>query len=150
MKILTLCLFAMFMTGTLSAQFVAKMEVKEPIPGICSEKDVYALFPGFTGQVAPKPPISEPEMEMELNKSLDFLKTNPKFKGKLMVNMIINCKGEMVRCEIDNKSGNDELDKQVLAYFQKFTKWTPGSLNGEKVDCSELISMEIKKGKVKF
>ena len=32
-----------------SAQFVAKMEVKEPIPGLCNDQEVYAIFPSFKG-----------------------------------------------------------------------------------------------------
>ena len=44
MKKTILTLIIGFIGLTASAQFVAKMEVKEDIPGICDKNEVYALF----------------------------------------------------------------------------------------------------------
>jgi hypothetical protein len=63
-----------------------------------------------------------------------------------MVNCIINCKGELIRCEIDNKSGSDELDNQVLKVFSSLKTWKAGTLDGVAVDTTILYSIEIKKG----
>ncbi|MCW3085425.1 MAG: hypothetical protein JWP12_2791 [Bacteroidetes bacterium] len=151
MKKITILFFAIIAFKAVSAQMmIATMEVKEPIPGTCSEKTVYALFGGFKGQTQAVPPITEKEMMKKLQEELAFLKENPHYKGTLMMSCIINCKGEMVRCEVDNKSGNDQLDQQVLAIFNTFKTWGAGTLNGNAVDCVELFSIDIKKGKVKM
>jgi TonB family protein len=148
MKKAIVFLFGLFAVHAASAQFVARMEVKGPLPGACDSTNVYALIPGFTGQVAPTPGLTKKQIEDLLNKEVKFLADNPKFKGEMMINCIINCSGEMIRCEVDNRSGNDELDAQILAVFKKLTKWTPGVLNGKAVDAVELFSIEIKKGKI--
>jgi hypothetical protein len=146
MKKIFILLFGLFIINSLSAQFIAKMEVKGPLPGACDSTNVYALFSGFTGQVQPKCPLTKEQIEERLNKEVKFLAANPKFKGKLMVNCIINCKGEMIKCEIDNKSGNDDLDQEVVNVFKTLLAWTAGTLNGTAVDCVMLYSMEVKKG----
>ncbi|MEO5642476.1 MAG: energy transducer TonB [Bacteroidia bacterium] len=150
MKNLFICLFGTLIFNSLSAQFIAKMEVKGPLPGACDSTNVYALFSGFDGQVQPKCSITKEELELKLNAEVKFLLNNPKFKGKLMVSCIINCKGELIKCEIDNKSGNDELDNEVVKVFRSPQEWTAGTFNGNGVDCVMLYSMEVKKGKLKF
>lgn len=66
-----------------------------------------------------------------------------------MVGIFINCKGEVVKCDIDNKTGNAELDKQILEVFNALPKtWRNGFLDGRAVDSTQLFSYTIKKGKV--
>ncbi len=149
MKKSIILFFSIFIFKAAAAQMIVTMEVKVPIPGTCNEKTIYALG-GFKGQIAAVPPITKIEMEKKLTDELAFLKENPTYKGKLMMNCIINCKGEMVQCKVDNKSGNDQLDQQVLAIFNTFKTWKPGTLSGNAVDCSELFSIYIKKGKIKI
>jgi hypothetical protein len=148
MKKIFFAFIALLFVNVAFAQFVAKLEVKGPLPGACDSANVYAIFPGFKGQVAPVAPKTDKQIEKMLNEDVAFLSANPKFSGKMMIHCIVSCKGEMIVCEVDNKSGNDELDQQILAVFKTLTKWTPGTLNGEAVDCSVLFSMEIKKGKI--
>lgn len=145
-----LILFMGLYAGTAFSQLVARLELKENIEGICNSKEVYALFSGFKGQVNPVPPISKDEIKNKLQSEVSFIKDNPKFKGKLMIHCLMNCKGEMVQCTVDNKSGNDELDKQVLAVFATLKQWTPGTLDGKAVDTSELFSIQVKKGVISF
>jgi len=133
-----------------SAQFVAKREIKTPIKGICDANEVYALFPMLKGQEEAKCPVSDNEILKRLNSEVQFLKDNPKYKDKGMVGLIVNCKGEVVLCEMDNKTKSPELDKQMVAVFNSLDKWKPGKLNGQKVDSSILFSFQIKKGVVKF
>lgn len=132
-----------------SAQFVAKMEVKEPIEGICNEKEVYALLP-FDGQEKAISPIAASDIQKRLNSEVQFLKENPKYKGKGMIGLIINCNGEVVQCKMDIKTKSEELDTQIEAVFDSLGEWKAGKLNGQKVDSSVLYSFKIKKGKIVF
>lgn len=150
MKNLLLSFLILLFSINLKAQFIAKLEVKEPIEGVCDQNEVYSLFPSFDGQVEAVCPISEDEILDRLNKEVTFLKENPKFKGKGMIGLIINCKGEVVKCEMDNKTSSKELDKQIEDVFNSLGKWKAGTLNGKKVDSSMLFSFKIKKGKIKF
>jgi len=122
------------------------MEIKEPIKGICNEKEVYSLFPMFKGQEEALCPLSNKEILERLNKEVIFLKDSLSYNDKGMVNIIINCKGEVVKCEIDNKTKYEELDRQIVAVFNSLGEWKPGKLNGKKIDSSKLISFEIKNG----
>ena len=143
-------LFIFTVVLSASAQFVAKLELKEDIAGICDKNEVYALFPGFKGQVAAVCPVTKEEILKRLNTEVTFLKEHPKYKDKGMMGMIINCKGEVVQCKMDNKTKNPELDKQIEAVFNSLGSWKPGTLNGTEVDTSQLFSFKIKNGKFTF
>jgi hypothetical protein len=101
---------------TSSAQFVAKMEVKEDIPGLCDKNEVYAIFPSFKGQEEAICPVSKEEILIKLNNQVSFLKDNPKYKDKGMIGLVINCKGEVVKCEKDNKTKSPKF--RSLSKFQ--------------------------------
>jgi len=135
---------------TASAQFVAKMEVKEDIPGICDKNEVYVLFPSFNGQEEAVCPVTKDEILQKLNSEVSFLKDKPKYKDKGMIGLVINCKGEVVKCKMDNKTKSIELDKQIEAVFNSFGTWKTGKLNGKEVDTSRLFSFNIKNGKFTF
>jgi len=132
---------------TASAQFVAKVQMDEPVEGICDQKNVYAMFPGFDGQVEATCSVSDAEIERMLNE-IPFLKANPKYKGEGMIGFYVNCEGEMLECEMDNKTGNAELDAQIEEVFKKLTSWNPATYFGKSVDSRMLYSFEIKKGKL--
>lgn len=135
---------------TSSAQFVARMEVKEDIPGICDKNEVYALFPSFKGQQEAVCPMSKKEILQKLNTEVAFLKENPTYNGKGMIGIVINCKGEVVQCKMDNKTDNPELDKQIEAVFNALGSWKAGKLNGKKVDSARLFSFTVKNGVFSF
>ncbi|MBT3210026.1 MAG: hypothetical protein HN704_09925 [Bacteroidetes bacterium] len=128
---------------------VATMLVDEPIPGVCDNYQVIAIlpFPG-NGQVKAQAPFTDQEIEEQLNSNVNFLLDKPDYHDKGMVNLIINCKGQMVRCEIDNKTKNPELDEQIVAVFAKLEKWIAGTINGKSVDTSVLYSFKIENGKI--
>lgn len=130
------------------AQFVAKMEVKEPIEGVCDNNGVYGLFAGFKGQEPAQGPLTKAEIQAKLDEGLPFLSANPKYKGEGMIGLIVNCKGELVRCRMDNKTKSPELDQQIEEVFKTLTAWKPGKLNGQAVDTSILYSFKIKGGRV--
>jgi len=147
MKNAVLILATAFLSLNASAQFVAKVEVKEDIPGLCDKKEVYALFP-FDGQVEATCSLTEDQIKEKMNAELQFLIDNPKYKDEGMIGLYINCKGEVVKCEMDNNTKSQELDKQIEALFNSLTGWNAGTLNGKAVDSMLLFSFEIKKGKV--
>lgn len=131
-----------------SAQFVARMEAKEPIPGVCNMKNIVALLPMFKGQEVAIAPISEKEMEQRLNAEVKFLAENPTYSDKGMMGLVINCKGELVQCKMDNKTKSEELDKQIEKVFSSFGAWKAGKLNGKPVDTSNLFSFTIENGRL--
>lgn len=126
---------------------VATMQVDESIPGVCDNSRVVAIlpFPG-NGQIKAKAPLTDEEITKKLNAEVGFLQDKPDYKDKGMVNLIINCEGKMVRCQIDNKTQNPELDKQIVDVFAKMVDWKAGTINGKTVDTSVLYSFEIDKG----
>ncbi len=147
-------LIVLFIQGCFAAaaQFVARLEIKDndTIQGLCDRKNVYTLLPMFKGQQEAECAELKDDIEERLNNEVAYLKSNPTKNEKGMISIIINCKGEVVRCETDNKTKSEELDKQVLAVFLTLKKWKPGKLDGKDVDSISLWSFEIKKGKLKL
>lgn len=129
-----------------SAQsMVMKMQMKAPIPNICG-KDVYVMM--FDGQEEPVPPLSKKDIEKKLETNILFLKDKPTFKDKGTVNIVVNCKGDVVQCQIDTKTKSEVLDQQIVAVFQSFGRWNPGKLDGKKVDASKPWSFVVNNGKI--
>jgi hypothetical protein len=133
-----------------SAQFVAMMEVKEPIPGLCNANQVYVLLSAFKGQEKAVCPVSEDAILQRLNSEVKFLIDNPEYDDKGMIGLVINCKGDVVQCNMDNKTKSPELDKQIEDVFNSLGDWKPGKLKRKDVDTSQLFSFVIKDGKVSF
>lgn len=135
-------------TGSMN-NFVARMQVDEPIDGVCDNSNVLAILPlDNNGQVEAQPPKTEEELTKDLNSKVSFLKDKPDYEDEGMVSLIINCKGEMVRCEIDNETKSPELDSQIVAVFSELKKWTAGKLHDKSVDTIVLYSFKIKNGKI--
>lgn len=128
---------------------VARMEVKEPIEGVCDNANVIVIlpFPG-SSQAEAIPSITEEEIVAKLNTTVDFLKDKPDYEDEGMVNLIVNCKGDLVRCQISNRTKSPELDDQIVAVFATLKKWTPGSVNRKPVDTAVLQSFTIESGKI--
>lgn len=148
MRPVLLILLMLIFCTTSFAQFVAKMEIKEPIPGLCNEKEVYALFPSFKGQKEAVCPLSKDAIEERLNSEVQFLKDNPGYEDKGMMGLVINCKGDVVKCKMDNKTKSPELDQQIEAVFNSLGEWKAGKLNNRNVDTSKLFSFKIEQGKI--
>jgi len=149
MKIIFLALIASVISISASAQFVARMEIKEPIPGLCNAKE-YAMLPGFKGQEEAVCSVSEDSILKRLNTEVVFLKDNPKYSDKGMIGIIINCKSRVVQCKMDNLTKNPELDKQIENVFNSLGEWKAGKLNGKPVDTSKLFSFKILDGVFTF
>lgn len=134
--------------GTSFSQFVARAEIKEDIPGICDKKNVYTLLAMLDGQKEAVAAVKDAAIEKMLADSVVYLKDKTDYNDKGMVSIIINCKGDVVKCEIDNKTKSPELDEQVVKVFKTVTFTKPGKLNGKSVDSLRLWSFEIKNGKI--
>ena len=67
-----------------------------------------------------------------------------------MIGIVINCKREVVKCKMDNKTKDSELDKQIEAVFNSLGNWKAGKLDGKEVDSSRLFSFKIKNGKITY
>jgi hypothetical protein len=78
-----------------------------------------------------------------LNAEVPFLKDSSRYNDKGMINVIINCKNEVVQVKIDNATRHPELDKQVEAVFNSLGQWKSGKLNRKEVDTSRLFSFKI-------
>lgn len=144
-RIIALVLFTVLSFGS-KAQLIAKVEMKDSINGICNQDEVYALYEGFDGQIEPKCSLSKEEMQEIINNKLQYLKDNPKYKGKGMLGVYINCEGTALQWGISVTTKSAELDEQILEIFRTFNNWEAGSLNGEAVDTRELFIYEITKG----
>ncbi|WP_281764388.1 hypothetical protein [Neptunitalea lumnitzerae] len=137
-------------SGSLGS-FVAIMQVDEPIEGVCDNDKVYAILPlGDNGQVKAQSPKTNEEIAQMLNAEVTFLKDNTSYSDKGMVRLIVNCKGEMVQCAIDNKTKSAELDAQIVAVFNTLKSWEAATMNGTPVDSSVLISFTIKNGTIEL
>jgi hypothetical protein len=150
MKQLVLTLIFCTIITIVNGQFVARMEVKEDIPGLCDRNEVIAVLPGLKDQEAAVCPVSKKEILDRLNTEVQFVKDNPKFNGKGMIGLIVNCKGDVVQCKMDNKTKSEELDRQIEAVFHNLGSWKPGKLSNRDVDTSNLYSFRIKNGKFLF
>jgi hypothetical protein len=148
-KIISIVLFVQMSVCSFS-QFVARADIKENIDGICDKKNVYALLPMFKEQKLAVCSVKDAAIEQMLNDSVQFTKDNPNYNDKGMVSIIINCKGEVIQCKIDNKTQSPVLDDQIVNVFKLLITWQAGKLNGKKVDSIRLWSFEIKDGKIKL
>ena len=148
MKVKILLILSLAICSNSFGQFIAKLKVPEKNDKICDIENVIAIFPGFEGQEEAIKPISKSDIQKKLNVELTFLNENHKYRDKGMINLIVNCKGEVVRCKMDLKTKNTELDEQIENVFNSLGEWKPAKLNGNEIDSSLLFSFKIKKGKI--
>lgn len=145
MKNLTALCLALLISLMGHSQLIVTVQLEEPVAGMCGET-MYALFSGFDHQQQPTCHQSKSQLVSLMNEQIEYLKTNPKAKGKGVMSIFINCRGEKIQVSSGLKDKNSELSKQIESFLRENGEWTPGIYNGQKVDCSELISIKIKKG----
>ena len=149
-KVLILIILAVSYTP-IPAQLLSKMEIKNPIEGICNDKEVYALFPSIdTDQIEAASPISKPEILDKLNSKILFLKENKKFKGEGIVKVIINCSGEVVLCKVSKKTKSIKLDEQIEEVFNNLGEWKNATYKKRNVDSVQLFYFKVKRGKISW
>ena len=117
------------------------------VPGVTAEKacnpdSVYFLM---TDKSHPAEKIDT--LKARINKKISFAKENPTFKANVAIQCCVNCKGEMGGgLHIVDKSGNEALDKELLAFFKTVKKWNVGKFKGKAVDCWYMWRVEIANG----
>jgi hypothetical protein len=145
--------FAMTAFGQIDGKQIAMtMKVNEDITGLCDKTKVYSLymmkqFPGSNATEGSYP-MSDIELLKVLNERVTFLKENPKYNGKFSMRVIINCKGELVSCDLEDKTKNNDLDNQILEIFKSLGGWGAGTFNGELVDSTKPFYFRIKGGEI--
>jgi hypothetical protein len=128
---------------------VATMQVTEPIPGVCDNNNVIVVLPlPGNGQTEAVPPKTFEEVAADLNENVPFLKSQPNFEAEGTVQLIINCQGDLVRCQINKKTKYPELDEQIVSVFANLKKWYPGTLNKRTVDTLQLVGFKVTDGKI--
>ena len=130
---------------TAHSQFIATVVLEETFDEMCGET-LYALFSGFDGQEKAECDLSEEELVALMNEKIQYLKEHPKTKLKTVLGVYINCEGDKFDSHTGLEKSHPELAKEINAILMENGIWTPGTYNGDKVDCSELMSIRIKKG----
>ncbi len=140
----TTLLFLFLIIGYYSfSQFIIKIKIKEEIPNICNQKEIYVFLKSENGQEEPICSVGKDIILEKLNSEVVFLKENSNYNDKGMVNLIINCKGELVLCRLDKKTQSEELDIQIINVFKSLGSWQAGKLYGVEVDTSKLFNFKI-------
>lgn len=145
-----LLLLTLIFNLTAFAQFEAIMEVDDNIKGLCNKNKVYALLEVLDGQKEAICPLAKTDILTRLNTEVVYIKNKPTTNDKGILSLMINCKGEVVQCQLDNKTKSPELDKQIEAVFNSLGDWKPGKLNGKEVDSVTLFSFKIVDGVFTF
>ncbi len=112
---------------------------------VCKPNNVYFLM-----ERKASPVESIEVIQKRLNGTISFAKNNPSFEGKPAIQFAVNCKGEIGGgFHIVTKSGNDELDKELMEFFKTIKEWNAGKINKKKtVDSWYMWRLEIKDGSI--
>ncbi|MES2628123.1 MAG: hypothetical protein V4616_04055 [Bacteroidota bacterium] len=137
----------LFSGFTAHAQVVSKMEISEPVQGLCNNKEVYALVSSAGNQQSAVSPMKPEDISSKLNSTLLFIKEHPKHTDKGSVNVLINCEGKVVRVTMEQKTSSPDLDQQIIAFFSGMGDWQPGMYNSNKVDSYKVYTFTIRNGK---
>jgi len=116
---------------------------------VCKPNTVYFLT-GLNAEVRAKPIESIEVIQKRLNETVSFAKANPSFEGKPAIQFAVNCKGEVGGgFHVVTKSGNEELDKELMEFFKTVTEWNAGKISKKKtVDSWYMWRLEIKDGNI--
>ena len=116
---------------------------------VCKPNNIYFLT-GLNKESRAKPVEAIAIIQKRLNEAISFARDNLSFEGKSAIQFAVNCKGEIGGgFHIVTKSGNDELDKELMEFFKTVKEWTAGKINKKKtVDSWYMWRLEIKDGNI--
>ncbi|MBU1369584.1 MAG: hypothetical protein KJ578_04140 [Bacteroidetes bacterium] len=93
-------------------------------------------------EIMPTPNITSKQLEIILNSSIDLNEYPDDLKKPIYITFIINCKGEDF-----NYKFHTQIDQKLQVKLNNILKsnlnWTPAYHNGEPVDISKNIKIEI-------
>ena len=109
---------------------------------VCKPKTVYFLM---ENRARPIEPIDS--IQIQLNETVKFAKENPSFESKPSIQFAVNCKGEVGGgFHVVTKSGNEELDNELINFFKTITNWKAGKIRKKTVDSWYMWRLEIQNG----
>ena len=116
---------------------------------VCNPNTIYFLT-GLNNTSKARPVESIEIIQERLNETITFARNNLAFEGKPAIQFAVNCKGEIGGgFHVVTKSGNDELDQELIEFFKTVKEWNAGKINKKKtVDSWYMWRMEIKDGKI--
>jgi hypothetical protein len=110
----------------------------------CKPNEVYFLI---ESKARPKMPIDS--IQIKLNENVKFAKENPSFDSKSSIQFAVNCNGEIGGgFHVVTKSGNENLDNDLIAFFKTIKNWQAGKIKKKTVDSWYMWRLEIKNGYV--
>ncbi len=131
-------------------QYVSTIDIGGEVEGSCDQSKIYSYYANFSGNHSAKTSFSQDEILKRLNAEVTFIKDNPKHKDKGTLALVVNCKGELIICEMDDATKSIELDAQIKKVFNSLGVWKPAQLRGEQVDSCIFYNFRVKKGKISF
>jgi hypothetical protein len=130
------------------SQYYGKISPGDSIKGLCDPKQVYIDF--ILPNCAPAQfSLSDRKIEKRLNAEIPFFKDNAKVRDTGIVALLINCKGEIVKCEMDIKTKSILLDRQIMEVFNSLGPCTPAKNKGKNVDSVRYWNFIIKNGRIR-
>ena len=86
------------------------------------------------------------KLENDLNQKIILDK---KFKGTSVIWFGINCKGEAFSFQC-LKGSDEQFNKELIESLPLLQNWRAGRQRNKEVDCSKMIRLSAKKGKIKI
>jgi len=118
---------------------------------VCTPNTVCFLT-GLRNESRARPVESMEVIQKRLNETVSFARSNPSFEASPAIQFAVNCRGEIGGgFHIVTKSGNDELDKELMDFFKTIKEWNAGRINRRRtVDSWYMWRLEIKDGNITF
>lgn len=111
---------------------------------ICKPNTVYFLM---ENKARPIEPIDS--IQIKLNEAVKFAKENPSFESKSSIQFAVNCNGEIGGgFHVVTKSGNEDLDNELINFFKTIKDWKAGKIKKKSVDSWYMWRLEIKNGNI--
>lgn len=132
----------------ITSQTVITITIKDPPPGLCDVNSIYSLYAPFGNQVEAKSSSAKSEIQNLLNSKLKILKEDLKYKDKGTVTLLINCKGEVLRCTCKTHKKNEKMERELSSFFNTLSGWTAGTYHKKAVDSELCYTFKIKKGAI--
>ena len=124
-----------------------KISGYEKLSGICNPENITARFSIFTYIPSSNKRIKK--IEKELNSKIKSLKTYSSLSEERMINLVLNCKGEVLKSKIDAKKIQSDIKSEIENAFKTLRIWKEKKYNGE-IDCSILITFKIENGVIRL
>jgi len=100
---------------------------------VCKPSNIYFLT-GLEKTIRARPVEAIESIQKKLNETISFARNNPSFEGKPAIQHAVSCKGEIGGgFHIVTKSGNDELDKELMEFFKNVKDWNAGKISKKKL-----------------